>query len=102
MTELVKGKTVPAALTALKFLNKRAASPIAKLITSAAANAEKQGEDSKLLVIQNVVVDKGIVAKRYMPRAFGRAAPVRHRMSHITVMLGKGVPRKSTRVKNKK
>ncbi|MEK7063658.1 MAG: uL22 family ribosomal protein [Patescibacteria group bacterium] len=39
VTELVKGKTVPQALTALKFLEKRAAAPIAKLIASAAANA---------------------------------------------------------------
>ena len=90
VTELVKGKTVPEALTALKFLNKRAASPIAKLISSAAANAEKQGEDSRTLVISNIAVDKGIVMTRFMPRAFGRAAPIRHRMSHVVVTLGKG------------
>ena len=96
VTELVKGKTVTEALTALKFLNKRAAAPVAKLIASAAANAEKQGEDARQLVILNVTVNKGLVATRFMPRAFGRAAPIRHRMSHVTISLGKG------RVKAKK
>lgn len=95
VTDLVKGKSVAEALTTLKFLNKRAAAPIAKLIASAAANAEKQGEDTRLLMITNITVDKGIVATRYMPRAFGRAAPVRHRMSHVTVSLGK--TKKSTK-----
>lgn len=90
VTDMVKGKSVTEALTALKFLNKRASAPIAKLIRSAVANAEKQGEDGKALFIQDVTVDKGLVAKRFMPRAFGRAAPIRHRTSHVAVTLGKG------------
>lgn len=89
VTELVKGKGVSEALVALKFLDKRAAAPIAKLIASAAANAEKQGENKDKLFIQNVTVHKGIVAMRSMPRAFGRSSPIRHRMSHISVILGK-------------
>jgi large subunit ribosomal protein L22 len=89
VTDLVKGKSVTDALTVLKFLNKRAAPAIAKLIASAAANAEKQGHDARSLVITSVIVDKGIVTTRFMPRAFGRAAPIRHRMSHIKVTLEK-------------
>lgn len=99
VTNLVKGKTVTDALISLKFLNKRAAAPIAKLIASAAANAEKQGEDVRALIVKNVTVDKGIVAKRFMPRAFGRAGTIRHRMSHVTVTLAKGVPKQSRRAK---
>lgn len=95
VTELVKGKTVPEAMTALKFLDKRAAGPIAKLIASAVANAEKQGEDGRTLVIQNITVNKGIVMMRSMARAFGRSAPIRHRMSHIEVTLGKAKAAKS-------
>lgn len=95
VTELVKGKSVTEALTALKFLNKRGAAPIAKLIASAAANAEKQGEDARQLYIQNITVNKGLVLKRVMPRAMGRSAPIRHRLSHVTVMLGKGTGKKS-------
>ncbi len=99
VTELVKGKTVADALIALKFLNKRAAAPIAKLIASAIANAEKQGEDARGLIVKNITVDKGIVAKRMFPRAFGRAATIRHRMSHVTVTLAKGTPKQSKRAK---
>lgn len=88
VTDLVKGKSVAEALTMLKFLNKRAAAPIAKLIRSAAANAEKQGQDARKLFVTSVVVDKGLVMTRFMPRAFGRAAPIRHRMSHVEVKLG--------------
>ena len=89
VTEMVKGKSVVEALTALKFLDKRAAGAVAKLIASAAANAQKQGEDVKNLFVTNITVDKGIVMKRSMPRAFGRSAPIRHRMSHLSVTLGK-------------
>ncbi|MBP6945986.1 MAG: large subunit ribosomal protein L22 [Parcubacteria group bacterium Greene0714_7] len=94
VTELVKGKGVEEALLALKFLDKRAAAPMAKLISSAVANAEKQGEDGRTLVVQNITVNKGLVAMRSMPRAFGRSSPIRHRMSHITVTLGKAKPKK--------
>ena len=90
VTDLVKGKSVSDALTMLKFLNKRAATPIAKLIASAAANAEKQGEDARSLVVKNITVNKGLVRKTFMPRAFGRASGINHRMSHITVTLAKG------------
>ena len=89
VTELVKGKSVAEALTALKFLEKRASDPIAKLIRSALANAEKQGENGKALFIKSIRVDKGLVRVTQMPRAFGRATPLKHRMSHVRVELGK-------------
>ena len=52
VTDLVKGKKVGEALTALAFLEKRAADPSAKLIRSALAKAEKQGEVAKNLYIK--------------------------------------------------
>jgi large subunit ribosomal protein L22 len=99
VTDLVKGKNVLEAMTALKFLNKRAASPMAKLLASAVANAEKQGEDARGLIVKNITVNKGIIAKRMFPRAFGRAATIRHRMSHVTITLEKGIPKQSKRAK---
>ncbi len=99
VTDLVKGKTVSDALIALKFLNKRAATPMAKLLASAIANAEKQGEDARGLIVKNITVNKGIVAKRMFPRAFGRAATIRHRMSHVTITLEKGMPKQSKRAR---
>lgn len=89
VTDLVKGKSVADALTALQFKVKRAADPLHKLIRSAAANAEKQGEVLENLIVKNVTVDEGVTIKRFMPRAFGRATPLRKRSSHITVTLGK-------------
>jgi large subunit ribosomal protein L22 len=89
----VKGKTVQAADIALSYMPKRAAGPIQKLIKSAAANAAIQGADTEKLVIKNVEVNKGLVMKRYMPRAMGVAKPVRHRLSHIAVTLAEATPK---------
>jgi large subunit ribosomal protein L22 len=104
ITELVRGKGVAEALTLLKFDPKRAADPIAKLIASAAANAENQGEKASDLFIKSITVDKGLVTTRHMPRAFGRAAPINRRRSHVTVVLAKRemAPPKKRVVKKKK
>ncbi len=87
VTDLVKGKKIPAALAALQFLPKRAAEPIAKLIKSAVANAKEQGENPDNLTIQSIIVESAGMTKRYMPRAFGRAAPIRRRKSRVKVTL---------------
>jgi large subunit ribosomal protein L22 len=87
VTELVKGKSVTQALAALSFLPKRASLPIAKLIQSAVANAKLTGEDPEKLVVKNITVDSAGMLVKYMPRAMGRAAPVRRRKSQISVTL---------------
>jgi large subunit ribosomal protein L22 len=87
VTDLVKGKTVQDALNALSFLHKRASLPIAKLIQSAAANAKLQGEDEATLRVQNITVNSAGMLVKYMPRAMGRAAPVRRRKSRVLVTL---------------
>jgi large subunit ribosomal protein L22 len=87
VTDLVKGKSVKDALSALSFLPKRASLPIAKLIQSAAANAKQQGEDEATLKVENIRVDSAGMLVKYMPRAMGRAAPVRRRKSRVLVTL---------------
>lgn len=88
VTDAVKGKKVPEALAALAFLPKRAALPIAKLIQSAAANAKStQGIDADALKVKNITVDSAGMLVKFMPRAMGRAAPVRRRKSQISVTL---------------
>ncbi len=87
VTNLVKGKKIPAALVALQFLPKRAAEPVAKLIKSAAANAKSKGENPEELTVQSITVESASILKRYMPRAFGRASLIRHRKSRIKVTL---------------
>lgn len=87
VTNLVKGKKISAALTALEFLPRRAAEPVAKLIKSAAANAKEQGKNPDELIVKNIIVESAGMTKKYMPRAFGRAAPIRRRKSRINVTL---------------
>ena len=87
VTDLVKGKTVPAALAQLTFLPKRAAEPVKKLIASAAANAKAKGENPDTLRVASIRVDTAGMIVKYMPRAHGRATPIRHRKSQIVVEL---------------
>ena len=88
IADLVRGKSVPKALETLSFVNKRASEPFAKLIRSAAANAQHEGVPSDKLIIKSIAVDKGTVLKRFMPRARGSAARILKRNSHISVELG--------------
>ena len=87
VTELVKGKKVPAALAALEFLPKRASETVAKLIKSAAANAKDRGESIDDLTVQSIIVENAGMLKKYMPRAFGRASMIRRRKSRVLVTL---------------
>ena len=88
IADLVRGKKTSDALTTLKFVDKRAAGPFAKVIESAIANAKDHGKDPEKLFIKSVAVDKGTVLKRFMPRARGSASRINKRNSHISVELG--------------
>lgn len=85
---LVRGKNVNEALALLKFIPKRASEPIAKVIKSAAANAEHNFSLNKdNLVISQAFVDQGPTLKRFHPRQRGQAFPILKRSSHITIMV---------------
>ena len=88
VADVIRGKQVPQALAALRFLTKRAADPVRKLLESAVANA-KTGHalTNEKLVVKSVTVDKGRTLKRSMPRARGHASPIHKRTSHITLVL---------------
>ena len=86
VVDLVRGRSVEDALTILKFAPQAAAEPVSKVIASAAANAENNaGLDRSTLVIATATVDEGPTAKRFQPRAQGRAFRIRKRSSHITI-----------------
>lgn len=88
VVNLVRGKHVQEALDILKYTNKRAAPIVAKMISSAMANAKGTSMvDIDNLVIGGAFVDGGPMFKRFIPRAQGRATPVRKRTSHITIEL---------------
>lgn len=88
IADLVRGKKAADALTILRFLDKRAAGPFAKLIESAVANAKQQGADLDKLFIKGVQVNKAPTMKRFMPRARGSASRINKRNSHLSVELG--------------
>jgi len=86
--DLVRGKSVTEALDILRWAPQAASEPVAKVIASAAANAQNNGGlDPATLVVATVYADGGPTAKRIRPRAQGRAFRIRRRTSHITVVL---------------
>jgi large subunit ribosomal protein L22 len=86
--DLVRGKSVADALDILRWAPQAASEPVAKVIASAAANAQNNnGLDPATLVVATVYADDGPTAKRIRPRAQGRAFRIRKRTSHITVVV---------------
>jgi large subunit ribosomal protein L22 len=85
---LVRGRSVADALDILRWAPQAASEPVAKVIASAAANAQNNnGLDPATLVVATVYADEGPTAKRIRPRAQGRAFRIRRRTSHITVIV---------------
>jgi large subunit ribosomal protein L22 len=84
----IKGKGVDEALEILQFTPRAAAEVLRKVLHSAVANAENNLElDRNSLVVANALVDQGPTLKRFRPRAQGRAAGIRKRTSHITIIV---------------
>nr|WP_090279302.1 50S ribosomal protein L22 [Mycolicibacterium komanii]CRL75161.1 50S ribosomal protein L22 [Mycolicibacterium komanii] len=96
--DLVRGKSVSEALDILRWAPQAASEPVAKVIASAAANAQNnEGLDPSTLVVATVYADEGPTAKRIRPRAQGRAFRIRKRTSHITVIVESRPPREGGR-----
>lgn len=85
---MVRGKTVKQALAMLKFMPKKGAHIIAKVIKSAAFNAKNNFSQSiDDLVISEIWAVKGPTLKRGTPANRGRMWPIHEVMSHITVVV---------------
>ncbi len=95
---LVRGMPVEQAVDQLSVLPKRASLPVLKLLNSAIANAEHNFKlERKDLRIKSIVANEGPKLKRFRPRAFGRAAEILKRMTHVTIVLedlAKSAPKK--------
>ena len=88
VVDLVRGRSVEDALNILKFAPQAASEPVAKVVASAAANAENNlNLDPSTLIVAAAYVDEGTTLKRFQPRAQGRAFRIRKRTSHITVIV---------------
>jgi len=88
LVDMVRGKKVDEALTILRFTPSPTARVVAKVIKSAAANAENvfQMSPSNLKIVK-IFADEARTLKRYRPRSRGRASPILKRSSHITVIV---------------
>lgn len=86
--DAICGLNVQEAENQLQYMTKRARAPLLKLLGSAIANAEHNyGMVKDNLYISKIFVTGGPTLMRYRARAFGRAAPIRKRTSHITIVL---------------
>lgn len=86
--DLIRNQTVAEAEKRLAFTHKLATRPVLKLLKSAEANAEHNFKLNKeTLWVKTVMADGGPTLKRSMPRAMGRATPIRERTTHITLVL---------------
>ena len=89
VTRAITGMPVNQALSVLDFTPKKAAFLVGKTLRSAIANAENNHEqDASEFIVQSAVATPGPALSRIMPRARGSAAPIKKRMTHITVIIG--------------
>ena len=88
VADAVRGKKVDDVLAVLRLSPSPAASSMAKVIKSAASNAENKFQLSPSgLIVSKVLVDQGPTLKRMRPQARGRVAPILRHSSHITVVV---------------
>lgn len=84
----IRGKKVDTALADLTFSRRRIAQDVKKTLESAIANAENNHDlDINALVVAEAYVGKGIVMKRWTPRARGRVGRIQKPFSQITVIV---------------
>jgi large subunit ribosomal protein L22 len=82
------GKDIDTAMTYLRYSGKPVARTVAKVVKSAAANAENNYQLSPDdLRIVKAYADEARTLKRFRARSRGRASPVLRRFSHITVIV---------------
>lgn len=88
VADMVKKFPIPAAISQLLVTNKRAAGPLKKTLDSAIANAVNNFKAKKEdLVIKEIVVNEGIVYKRFHFAGRGRTRPYKRKASHIRIVL---------------
>ncbi len=88
VASLIKGMDVANAKYQLEYSAKKSSKNILTLLNSAIANAKNNYKfDEKNLYVSEVIVNNGTVLKRSMPRAMGRAFPIKKRMSGVTLIL---------------
>lgn len=87
--DLIRDQQVDSALTTLRFADRGAAEPVAKMIESGVANIRNVIPDWDIddLVIASAFVNEGPTMRRFRPRAQGRASKINKRTSRVTIEL---------------
>ena len=94
VADIIRGQEVNHALDILKYSKKEPATRLSKLVRSAIANWEAKNEDNRKelengnVYIQTIMVDEGRTLKRIRTTPQGRAARIRKRSNHVTIVLG--------------
>lgn len=89
----IRNRDVNEAYSILQFSKKAAAEPIDKALRSAVANAVNKADlsgqalDVDSLFVREAYVNEGPTLRRFRAAAMGRAAPIKKRMSHVTVVV---------------
>ena len=82
------GKKADIALRDLQFSEKRVSKEISKTLKSAVSNAENNNQlDIDNLIVKEAYVGKGMVMKRYRPRARGRAGEIKKPFTNLTIIV---------------
>jgi len=88
IADTMRGHKAVILLERLPLKHQKAAIPMLKLLKSAIANAKINHKyEAETLRVKSVTVDGGPMVKRWMPKAHGRATPLRQRTSHINLVL---------------
>jgi large subunit ribosomal protein L22 len=91
VADVVRGKPVGNAIATLRFLPKKGAMLVRKVLESAVATAEhNHGADIDLLKVSLIHIDAAPQLKRFAARAKGRGTRIIKRNSHITVGVSDG------------
>ena len=100
----VRGLPLETAVAMLRFMPKKGAKVLYKVINSAAANAENTSKASRRnLIVSRIVVQKGTTLKRGIPVSRGRWHSIYKRTCHVEVQLtereGATTPKTSAKAK---
>lgn len=87
VADSIRSRSLGYAFAFLSTQKKACCAPLKKLLESAAANADARKLNIDNLSIAEIIVDKGPIRKRFMPRAQGRATKIRKQSAHIQVVL---------------
>ncbi len=92
MANVIRGKNVDYAMNVLKYSRRESSEKLLKLLKSAIANWQVKNEGKRLedadLYIKTIMVDGGRMLKRIRTAPQGRAARIRKRSNHVTLILG--------------